>query len=761
MRTLLILILSAVHAFSATIYYVDFSSGDNANNGTSAATPFRHCPGSRNATGNALATYTTLASGDTIRFKGGVEYSGGTTQFKAGVTYDGTGDNYGTGRAILNGLNAGGGGFTTSNASGTHQRIDNFVFKGFEIKRIGGYPDDSPVLSGQCSNPSGANYMVVTAPPGGTAITIKAGSSGWLLQDLLIYECGQWRNQQPFSGVNSVTGTGIDLEDVKNFTILNVYATKMRTPLSLKISGSDFAANGYIENFEANGFYVWGLDMAPRGSNLSYGFFNITFKRCKWKNICEYDRGNWLGCGEKPHTDMVFARTAKYDCKWENVLFDSCEFSTDPEDVRLTQGGTGSFFSSEGSSFKVINSTIFLNKGANEFRVGYGNQTGAPQLVEFYHNLFVTTKPMVSVGRNWQANSSGVMTQRTAPETRTVIAKNNIYIIAGTGSTSGRNQYPSVSAGDTTTFVTTGNNIYWRYGGQSTTQKIFTLDDSSNTYTLAELQALGKGWETGSFIADPQFEYLDGNDHRLFDLRLKSTSPAIGAGEDVGVYYDKNGNVRTPGSIDIGPFQFSAPVEEPPDAPATFTATAASTTQIDLVWENVTTETGYELQRKTGIGGTYAALTTSAINSTTYSATGLSAATEYYFRIRATNSYGESAWVEANATTDAVTDVAPSITAHPQSQSKFVGQSVTFTATASGSPTPTYQWYKEGTGAISGATSTSLTLSNLQDSNAGNYYVIATNSQGDAQSNSATLTVLQVQQSETPIPARPIKDKRR
>lgn len=90
--------------------------------------------------------------------------------------------------------------------------------------------------------------------------------------------------------------------------------------------------------------------------------------------------------------------------------------------------------------------------------------------------------------------------------------------------------------------------------------------------------------------------------------------------------------------------------------------------------------------------------------------------------------------------TSAVTTSAPSFTAQPQSASAAAGGSVTLTVTVSGSPTPTLQWMKNGT-AINGATSTSLTLSNVQSSDAANYTVVATNSAGSATSSAATVTV--------------------
>jgi len=83
---------------------------------------------------------------------------------------------------------------------------------------------------------------------------------------------------------------------------------------------------------------------------------------------------------------------------------------------------------------------------------------------------------------------------------------------------------------------------------------------------------------------------------------------------------------------------------------------------------------------------------------------------------------------------------APMITTQPQSQTVTAGANVTFTVAASGSPAPTLQW-KKGTTNISGATSTTLTLNNVQAGDAGTYTAVATNSAGTATSNGAVLTV--------------------
>jgi invasion protein IalB len=94
-------------------------------------------------------------------------------------------------------------------------------------------------------------------------------------------------------------------------------------------------------------------------------------------------------------------------------------------------------------------------------------------------------------------------------------------------------------------------------------------------------------------------------------------------------------------------------------------------------------------------------------------------------------------------------DAPPTILTQPVSQTVAIGGTATFTVTASGSPTLTYQWYRIPAGgvngvAISGATSTSYTVpdtSTTINNDGDEYYVIVTNSFGQATSQNATLAV--------------------
>jgi hypothetical protein len=90
-----------------------------------------------------------------------------------------------------------------------------------------------------------------------------------------------------------------------------------------------------------------------------------------------------------------------------------------------------------------------------------------------------------------------------------------------------------------------------------------------------------------------------------------------------------------------------------PVAPANLSATPVSSSQINLSWTDPSTnETGFQIERKTGGGGTYAQIGTAAANATTYSDSGLAEGTTYFYRVRAVNGAGNSAYSsEASATT--------------------------------------------------------------------------------------------------------------
>jgi hypothetical protein len=99
-----------------------------------------------------------------------------------------------------------------------------------------------------------------------------------------------------------------------------------------------------------------------------------------------------------------------------------------------------------------------------------------------------------------------------------------------------------------------------------------------------------------------------------------------------------------------------------PAAPSGLTATAVSSSRIDLTWaDNSDNENGFRIQRSLSATSGFSQIATRAANATSYSSTGLAADTTYYYRVKAHNSAGNSGYSNtASATTAEVAPTAPS-----------------------------------------------------------------------------------------------------
>ncbi len=99
---------------------------------------------------------------------------------------------------------------------------------------------------------------------------------------------------------------------------------------------------------------------------------------------------------------------------------------------------------------------------------------------------------------------------------------------------------------------------------------------------------------------------------------------------------------------------------------------------------------------------------------------------------------GDTTPVEA--TIELGTASAPVILTQPAGRTAAAGGTTYFYVVASGSPTPTYQWRKDGV-ALAGATGSLLVRSNVSAADVGSYTVVVTNSAGTATSAPAALAL--------------------
>jgi pectate lyase len=109
------------------------------------------------------------------------------------------------------------------------------------------------------------------------------------------------------------------------------------------------------------------------------------------------------------------------------------------------------------------------------------------------------------------------------------------------------------------------------------------------------------------------------------------------------------------------------------------------------------------------------------------------------YSVIVTNAYGSVPSGTANLTVTVPT--APSIISQPQSLTVLPGQTAIFTVTAGGSAPLSYQWYYNTDTVLTNVTSSTLTLSNVQPSDAGSYSVVVSNFVSTATSSNAVLSV--------------------
>ena len=156
--------------------------------------------------------------------------------------------------------------------------------------------------------------------------------------------------------------------------------------------------------------------------------------------------------------------------------------------------------------------------------------------------------------------------------------------------------------------VDSSGNVYVADQGNHRIQK---FDNNGNFITK---------WGSNGWTGNGQFQYPEG----------------VAVDAALNVYVADTYNDR---------IQKFAPVPKLPTGPSNLTATAVSSSQINLSWKDTSNnETGFKIKRKTGVNGIYTTIATLGANATSYSNTGLTAGMTYYYDVWAYNSYGESAY---------------------------------------------------------------------------------------------------------------------
>lgn len=175
----------------------------------------------------------------------------------------------------------------------------------------------------------------------------------------------------------------------------------------------------------------------------------------------------------------------------------------------------------------------------------------------------------------------------------------------------------------------------------------------------------------GSAFTAADFDYQDGNDATLIQENRDFFMHAPDATSGKTTWSDWTGSHQATFTGGVANHHYPyTPLAYPhplvtaqdggggaPTAPSSLSATAISSSQINLTWtDNASDEDGFEVSRALDSGFSSSPVTTGGIaaNATSYNSTGLSAVTTYYYRVRATNAFGASSYsASANSTTTA------------------------------------------------------------------------------------------------------------
>ena len=152
-----------------------------------------------------------------------------------------------------------------------------------------------------------------------------------------------------------------------------------------------------------------------------------------------------------------------------------------------------------------------------------------------------------------------------------------------------------------------------------------------------------------------QYPAINPNDPQDVDITANVTvaDPQLGSFQDNGTAVQVpplagNPNITAGATAIAGTPQAGTGV---PSEPGNLSAVAASATEINLSWmDNSDNETGFKIERSLD-NINWQIIETVAANITSYADTGLAENTEYYYRISATNSQGDSQTTSANIAT--------------------------------------------------------------------------------------------------------------
>jgi hypothetical protein len=551
----------------AATYYVDYSAGNDTNNGTSIATPWQHCPGETTVTNSV--TKTALNPGDEVIFKGGVQYVGSILLPWSGasnnpITYDGnSAGTFGTGRGMVTGDYSSNllYGFATINyPSGyTKPGASNLLFNGLEIGYIGGHTN----INWTCTNlpPRVVNYAI-----------FMCNCYGDIVSNCYIHDIGDWTNSANMN-LTIMNGSGVVVNGGStNCTITGCELTHIGKAAINFSSTYGTTTNVLIYNCNIHDFVTWGVNISCIANNGT--MCGVTIDNLVWHDYYQYSGAEWGGCaGEYPHTDGIICflgnNPLAANCTLGSsnapiIIRNSYFYNNDANSCNDTAGTADIYLTDFGGSVWIYNNVFenVLNKGEGGINVNVGIPIGnGSTLADFriYNNTF------------YDSNRCFIVSMGVSNYNGSIDIENNLFnnIATSGGTPIGFGEWNETNAMTITNMSVTLNNNYYHVPTASQPMAyIGPAHSGPGGVTFAQLQAAGFELN-GAIFANLGFvntSFSIGASSSLNDLHLLASSPAIQGGPNFSAFFttDKDGNPRpATGPWDIGAYQYSVPLQPP------------------------------------------------------------------------------------------------------------------------------------------------------------------------------------------------------
>ncbi len=660
-----IVVVCVFCAKAGSLYYIDYGAGSDSNDGLSLSTPWKHCPGDLNAAGIPAAT--TLASGGTVIFKGGVIYSGQIVVRSSGssgnaITYDGnSAGTWGSGKAILDGD-------TASNGVGFSIISRSYItIRNFEIRNYGDYTDTALLLYNCTTNPL----------PNKTGTGIFLQQVSYItVQNNYFHEIGIWQNTSPVVGGDDVSGNGVNIYSGNNIIITGNEFTKMSYGIRMFVYNSSTMniSQVTVSNNNFQNYLRWVISGGVAGANSTFQDINIYSNSIH--DYTEYDIGSENSfCSSVPHTDGIifYIGNSSSAQQYQNNTLGTPQhpikiYSNSFYNNDTTGGGTAYIFLTTWGGTVYVYDNTFINshpsgggEGSIYVQDGLKASDNNPAVdYHFWNNTMFDKRFMIFI----RSMTVGSELDRSGYQ---IDIRNNLMYSYAT------NPVPVVMESDNpgdglnhAMPTTMDYNAYYVAGHSSSTAVAETLIDPGpgTDITFVNLYS-SLDYEQHGLYGDPQFvniSYGLGLNSSKNNLALQSCSPAIGAGTSLAAYFttDIFGNTRTlPWDIGAYEYQVIAPVAPTPIYPMNDSLNAP--TSPVLSWTTVCGAATYAVQVATvsNFGSTVTAQW--GLTAASASVNGLANSATYYWRVGAKNAVGVSGWSSPDSFTTII--AAPAVPA--------------------------------------------------------------------------------------------------